>query len=39
MDHTASVYLLNSRGQFEDIIAYQENDATALKKPRMLLTE
>jgi protein SCO1/2 len=37
MDHTASVYLLNPRGQFEDIIAYQDDDATALKKLKKLL--
>jgi len=37
MDHTASVYLLNSKGQFEDIIAYQDDDATALKKLKKLL--
>jgi protein SCO1/2 len=39
MDHTASIYLLNSKGQFMDIIAYEEDDATALKKLRTLLTE
>jgi protein SCO1/2 len=37
MDHTASVFLLNSKGQFEDIIAYQDDDATALKKLKKLL--
>jgi protein SCO1/2 len=37
MDHTASVYLLNAKGQFEDIIAYQDDDATALKKLKKLL--
>jgi protein SCO1 len=39
MDHTASVYLLNSKGEFEDIIAYEEDEATALKKLKTLLTE
>ncbi|WP_375450161.1 SCO family protein [uncultured Devosia sp.] len=37
MDHTASVYLINARGEFEGTIAYREDGATALAKLRKLL--
>ena len=32
MDHTASVFLLDSQGRFSGTIAYQENPDTAVKK-------
>lgn len=32
MDHTASVFLLDSQGRFSGTIAYQENPETAVKK-------
>lgn len=39
MNHTASVFLLNAKGQFEGTIAYGENGATALAKLHKLLAE
>lgn len=39
MNHTASVYLLNSQGGFEGTIAYGENSATAIDKIRKLLAK
>tara|TARA_R110002020_G_scaffold168944_3_gene357923 strand:- start:322 stop:909 length:588 start_codon:yes stop_codon:yes gene_type:complete len=39
MDHTASVFLLNARGDFEGTIAYREDQATALGKLRNLLSK
>ncbi len=36
MDHTASVFLLNSKGQFHGTIAYGENPDTALAKLKRL---
>jgi protein SCO1/2 len=39
MNHTATVYLLDSRGQFQGTIAYQEDDATALEKLRNLIAK
>lgn len=39
MDHTASIYLLNSKGQFQDIIAYQEDDASAMSKLKKLIAQ
>ncbi len=39
MDHTASIFLLNSEGNFEGTIAYREDSATALAKLRKLLAE
>ncbi|MDB5530960.1 MAG: hypothetical protein JWR51_4063 [Devosia sp.] len=39
MDHTASVFLLNTRGEFEGTIAYGEANATALGKLRNLLAK
>ncbi|MGV3575358.1 MAG: SCO family protein [Devosia sp.] len=39
MDHTASIFLLNSEGNFEGTIAYREESATALAKLRKLLAE
>ena len=38
MDHTTLIYLMGSDGKFVSIIAYQENDATALAKLRNLAT-
>jgi protein SCO1/2 len=32
MDHTASVFLLDSKGRFAGTIAYGENPDTAVKK-------
>lgn len=37
MDHTASVFLLDAKGEFEGTIAYREDQATALEKLRNLL--
>jgi protein SCO1 len=37
MDHTASIFLLNSEGNFEGTIAYREDSATAIAKLRKLL--
>lgn len=38
MDHTALIYLMGADGKFVSMIAYQENDATALAKLRNLVT-
>lgn len=37
MDHTASVFLLDAKGEFQGTIAYREDSATALAKLRNLL--
>lgn len=37
MNHTASVFLVNSKGEFEGTIAYGEDQATAVAKIRKLL--
>lgn len=39
MNHTASVFLLDSKGQFRGTIAYQEDKQTALTKIRRLIAE
>ena len=39
MDHTASVFLINAKGEFEGTIAYGENNATAVGKLRNLLAK
>lgn len=39
MDHTASVMLLDSKGDFFGTIAYEENPETALAKLRRLINE
>jgi len=39
MNHTASVFLVNSEGEFEGTIAYQEDQDTALAKIRKLIAE
>ena len=39
MDHIASVFLLNTKGEFEGTIAYGEANATALGKLRNLLAK
>ncbi|HTM79033.1 MAG TPA: SCO family protein [Devosia sp.] len=39
MDHTASVFLLNNKGEFEGTIAFRENTATAVGKLRNLLAK
>ena len=39
MDHTATVYLLDSKGHFQGTIAYQEDDATAVQKLRNLVAK
>lgn len=39
MDHTASVFLLDSAGEFQGTIAYREDTATALGKLRNLLAK
>jgi protein SCO1/2 len=39
MNHTATVYLLDSKGQFAGTIAYQEDDNTALQKLRNLIAK
>jgi protein SCO1/2 len=39
MDHTASVLLLNSAGDFFGTIAYEENSETALAKLKRLASE
>jgi protein SCO1/2 len=38
MDHTASVLLLNSNGEFAGTIAYGESADTAVKKLKRLAT-
>ncbi len=37
MNHTASVFLGNSRGEFAGTIAWQETTSTALEKIRRLV--
>jgi protein SCO1/2 len=37
MNHTASVYLINSKGEFEGTIAYEESGATAIGKLKKLI--
>ncbi len=37
MDHTATIYLLNSEGRFVRSIAYGENSQTAVAKLRLML--
>ena len=37
MNHTASVFLVNSKGQFQGTIAYGEDTATALEKIKRLV--
>ena len=39
MDHTASVFLINARGEFEGTIAYREEGRTAIGKLRNLLAK
>ncbi len=39
MDHSASVYLLDSQGRFAGTIAYQENPDTAVKKLENLINK
>lgn len=39
MDHTATVFLLDSKGQFQGTIAYQEDSATALEKLKTLIAK
>ena len=39
MDHTATVYLIDSKGQFEGTIAYEEDSATALQKLKNLIAK
>ncbi|MGN6102857.1 MAG: SCO family protein [Devosia sp.] len=39
MDHTATVYLIDSRGQFQGTIAYDEDSATALQKLKNLIAK
>jgi len=39
MDHTATVYLIDSRGQFQGTIAYQEDSATAVAKLKNLIAK
>jgi protein SCO1/2 len=39
MDHTASVFLLDSKGEFQGTIAYREDSATAIGKLRNLLAK
>lgn len=38
MNHTASIFLLDAKGQFVGTIAYQEDSTTALAKIRRLVT-
>jgi protein SCO1/2 len=37
MDHTASVYLLDSKGQFVGTVDYQENTDTVMAKLKRLV--
>lgn len=37
MDHTATIYLMNSKGQFTGLMNYQEPEATARAKLRRLI--
>ncbi|GGA97462.1 electron transporter SCO1/SenC [Brucella endophytica] len=39
MDHTASIFLLDSKGRFRGTIAYGENPDTAIEKLRKLAAE
>lgn len=39
MDHTASVFLLDAKGEFQGTIAYREDSAVALGKLRNLLAK
>lgn len=39
MDHTASVFLLDSKGEFQGTIAYREDNKTALGKLRNLIAK
>ncbi len=39
MDHTASVFLLDTKGEFQGTIAYGEDSATAIGKLRNLLAK
>ncbi|MBU1304387.1 MAG: SCO family protein [Alphaproteobacteria bacterium] len=39
MDHTASVFLLDAKGDFQGTIAYREDQATAVAKLRNLLAK
>ena len=39
MNHTASIYLVNSEGEFEGTIAYGEESAVALEKIKRLVAE
>ncbi|MDR3473464.1 MAG: SCO family protein [Devosia sp.] len=39
MDHTATVFLLNSQGGFEGTIAYQEDQSTAIQKLKNLIAK
>ena len=39
MDHTASVFLIDDKGQFQGTIAYREDSAVALQKLRNLLAK
>ena len=39
MDHTASVLLLNAKGEFSGTIAYGESPDTAIKKLKRLAAE
>ena len=38
MDHTASIFLVNAKGEFEGTIAYREDKDTAIAKLRRLLS-
>jgi protein SCO1/2 len=37
MDHTATIYMMNSKGQFVGLMSYQESEITARSKLRRLL--
>jgi protein SCO1/2 len=37
MDHTASVYLMDDKGDFSGMISYEENSETRLQKLRLLI--
>jgi protein SCO1/2 len=39
MDHTAVLYLMNRKGEFEDIIAYSEDHARFVEKIKKLLAD
>jgi len=39
MDHTASVFLIDSKGNFQGTIAYGENNETAVQKLQLLLSK